>query len=143
MKNYDNVTARQLHDKKMEMMNDLGRTSGSCFHASCDECPISQKNNGKNTDCEELEAEHFDEYVKIIMEYEPKFKLTRIEYELLKAIKLLLGERYDTIIRNEYIHVRGESVGYYDLSIKMPSLERGKEYNIDELLKQYENNKTI
>lgn len=81
MKNYDNVTAKELHDKKMEMMNDLGGTVGGCLSAFCSKCPISKENNGKNIRCEELEEKHFDEYVKIIMEYEPKVDCENVEVD--------------------------------------------------------------
>lgn len=113
MKNYDNVTAKELHDKNMEMLNDLGRTGDGCYGVSCFECPFSQENNGKNVGCSELEAEHFDEYVKIIMEYEPKFKLTEIEHEQLKAIKLLFP-RIKSLIQSDNFFFNDTSVGKWN-----------------------------
>jgi len=81
MKNYDNVTAKELHDKKMEMLNDLGRIGGGCNGVYCINCPLDNTNNGKNISCVNLEAEHFDEYVKIIMEYEPKVDWEKVEVD--------------------------------------------------------------
>jgi hypothetical protein len=75
MKNYDNVTAKELHNKKMEMLNYLGRNGERCNGVYCINCPLDNTNNGKNISCVKLEAEHFYEYVKIIMEYELKSKV--------------------------------------------------------------------
>jgi len=69
MGKYDNVTAKQLHEKKMEMLNDIGRTSGVCGGVKCNDCPLERYNNGTDINCGDLQSEHFDEYVKIIMEY--------------------------------------------------------------------------
>lgn len=91
MKNYDNVTAKELHDKNMEMLNDLGRTGDGCYGVSCFECPFSQENNGKNVGCSELEAEHFDEYVKIIMEYEPKVDCENVEVDTKILVRNNIG----------------------------------------------------
>jgi len=69
MGKYDNVTAKELHEKREEMLNSLGRTSDCCDGVRCLDCPISYENNEFNIDCESLESNHFGEYVKIIMEY--------------------------------------------------------------------------
>ena len=78
MGKYDNVTAKELHDKKMEMLNSLGRTELTCTGVKSDECPL---NIDEFCSCDELEAEHFDEYVKIIMEYEPKVDWENVEVD--------------------------------------------------------------
>lgn len=87
MGKYDNVTARELHEKKMEMMNDLGRKRGMCGGVNCGKCPLDECNNIESVRCTELQSDHFDEYVKIIMEYEPKVHWENVEVDTKIMVK--------------------------------------------------------
>lgn len=133
MKNYDNVTAKELHDKRMEMLNYLGRTGGGCYSVSCGECPISQAKNGKNVGCSELEAEHFDEYVKIIMEYEPRVDWENVEVDT----KIMVRDEkcFEWSPRHFAKFENGEVYAWEFGSTKFTSGGRGKKWKYAKLYK--------
>ena len=72
MSKYENVTHAEYQKKKLEMLNDLGRTSGNCDGVSCNVCPLYKYNNGTNCYCNEFEMLYPEKAAKIVMEYELK-----------------------------------------------------------------------
>ena len=88
MSKYDNVTVKEYIKKKLEMLNDLGRTSGHCNGILCDNCPLSPSNN-KITDygCHSLELLYPEKAFEIVMNYEPKVDWTKVPVDTKILVK--------------------------------------------------------
>ena len=88
MSKYDNVTVKEYMKKKLEMLNDLGRTSGHCNGILCDNCPLSSSNN-KITDygCHSLELLYPEKAFEIVMNYEPKVDWTKVPVDTKILVK--------------------------------------------------------
>ena len=78
MSKYNNVTVKEYMKKKLEMLNDLGRTESYCVGIECDNCPLSIQNNGTNYSCRELEILYPEKAIEIVMNYEPKVDWTKV-----------------------------------------------------------------
>ena len=78
MSKYNNVTVKEYMKKKLEMLNDLGRTESYCVGIECDNCQLSIQNNGTNYSCRELEILYPEKAIEIVMNYEPKVDWTKV-----------------------------------------------------------------
>ena len=79
MKDYSNVTFIEYTEKKIEMLNDLGRNGRLCSGVECKECPLHKVNNGCNCNyCYEFETLYPDKALEKVMEYEPKVDWTQV-----------------------------------------------------------------
>ena len=52
----------------VEVMKIVNRMTKNCT-IDCDDCPLSFINNGKNLDCSPLQAEHSEEYERIVTDW--------------------------------------------------------------------------
>lgn len=89
MSKYDNVTFKEYMKKKLEMLNDLGRTSGHCNGILCDKCPLSSYNNKEITSsgCHALELLYPEKAIEIVMNYEPKIDWTKVPIDTKVLVK--------------------------------------------------------
>lgn len=89
MSKYNNITMKEYMEKKLEMLNDLGRTSGYCNGICCDNCPLSSLNNKEitNDTCHSLELLHTEKAIEIVMDYEPKVDWTKVPVDTKVLVK--------------------------------------------------------
>lgn len=78
MSKYENVTLKEYMEKKLEMLNDLGRRCEICVGVSCHNCPLSNLNNKTNYTCGELELLYPEKAIELVMSYEPKVDWTKV-----------------------------------------------------------------
>ena len=78
MSKYDNVTLKEYMEKKLEMLNDLGRRCEVCVGVSCSNCPLLEQNNKKDCGCSSLELLYPEKAIEIVMNYEPKVDWTKV-----------------------------------------------------------------
>ena len=69
MSKWENVTAKEYFEKKMKILNSLGRTGGCCDGVSCNVCPLNRLDSSRCS-CSGLELNITEEAIKAIMEYE-------------------------------------------------------------------------
>lgn len=81
MTDYSKVPYVEVIKKRNEMLNDFGRVCGRCAGVGCLECPLDVTHNGSHYSCEKLKEIHPEEYVKIIMEYEPKVDWSTVKVD--------------------------------------------------------------
>lgn len=81
MMEYDNVSFIEYHQKKKDMLNNIGRRDGKCCGVSCTSCPISSHNNGMGETCDDLENLNPEIALKIVMEYIPKVDWSTVEVD--------------------------------------------------------------
>lgn len=87
MSKYDNVTLKEYMKKKLEMLNDLGRTAGGCINVNCSKCPLSNINNKTDYDCCALEILYPEKAIEIVMNYEPKIDWTKVPVDAKVLVK--------------------------------------------------------
>ena len=76
MSKYDDVTMKEYMEKKLEMLNDLGRNQNCnnfCIGVVCYDCPLNEEYNGY--DCSALELMYQEKAIEIVMNYEPKVNI--------------------------------------------------------------------
>ena len=89
MSKYNNITMKEYMEKKLEMLNDLGRTSGYCNGIYCNNCPLSSLNNKEITSdgCYLLELLYPEKAIEIVMDYEPKVDWTKVPVDTKVLVK--------------------------------------------------------
>lgn len=81
MTDYSKVTMIEYQKKKVEMLNDLGRTGCECadIDVDCGQCPLRYTNF--NCTCGELELLNTEKALEIVMEYEPKVDWSKVSVD--------------------------------------------------------------
>lgn len=78
MADYSKIPFVEVVKKEHNMLNDFGRCGDYCTGVDCCECPLNRNNNGLNVICASLRNNYPLEYVKIIMDYDPKANWLKI-----------------------------------------------------------------
>lgn len=79
MTDYSKVTMIEYQKKKVEMLNDLGRTGCECDDVDCKQCPLGHTNF--NCTCGELQLLYTEKALEIVMEYEPKVDWSKVSVD--------------------------------------------------------------
>lgn len=79
MTDYSEVTMIEYQKKKVEMLNDLGRTGCDCDDVDCGQCPLGYANS--NYTCSELELLYTEKALEIVMEYKPKVDWSKVSVD--------------------------------------------------------------
>lgn len=87
MSKYDNITLKEYAEKKLEMLNDLGRRCEVCVGVSCSNCPLSISNNKTDESCNVLELLCPEKAIEIVMNYEPKVDWTKVPVDTKILVK--------------------------------------------------------
>ena len=87
MSKYDNVTLKEYIEKKLEMLNNLGRVEADCIGVKCSDCPLSDDNNVTNYNCGVLETLYPEKAIEIVMNYEPKVDWTKVSVDTKVLVK--------------------------------------------------------
>lgn len=85
--NYDNVTLKEYMEKKLEMLNDLGRTKSDCIGVDCSKCPLGILNNTTSNECGALELLYPEKAIEIVMSYEPKVDWSKVPVDTKILVK--------------------------------------------------------
>ena len=89
MSKYNNITMKEYMEKKLEMLNDLGRirSDSNCIGVKCSDCPLSESNNKTDCDCSVLELLYPEKAIEIVMDYEPKVDWTKVPVDTKVLVK--------------------------------------------------------
>ena len=111
--NYDNVTVKEYMEKKLEMLNDLERTSGHCNGILCDKCPLSSYNNKEITSSgwHALELLYTEKAIEIVMNYEPKVDWTKVPVDTKVLVK---DYKSDNWLKRHFAKYEDNKIYVYD-----------------------------
>lgn len=95
MSKYNNITMKEYMEKKLEMLNDLGRTKNDCVGVNCRDCPLSESNNKTDYECNILEILYPEKAIEIVMDYEPKVDWTKVPVDTKVLVKECKNDNWE------------------------------------------------
>lgn len=92
MGKYDNVKYLEYIEKRNKMMNDFGRTGGSCDGVNCSSCPLCDE--GYTLSC--MDTYNPEEALRIVMEYKPSIDWSKVPVDTKIWVRNANGSVHDS-----------------------------------------------